>query len=280
MDRSTFWEIIDISRAQADGDLVVQMERLQSQVEQLNPSEIADFGRIFEEYSNSAYTWDLWGAAYIIGGGCSDDAFLDFRGWLISRGQVVYETALKDPDSLAGVVQDDDDCMYEGFQGVAMQAWRNRQDTQEQDYPDHGLIQPMEPAGRPWSEEGNDFKERFPKLWSRFSIPPPRYIRIVATPPGEAPPAIRAGWIGCILPLLPGIDQPQTTGMSRGIISGRPGERSPKYKVSAVNAFAALEQHDAEAARWWRQNLPHLFQPRKLLAFSAASCELLPPRLS
>ena len=276
MDRATFWKIIDQSRHQADGDLDVQVERLQSQLEQLGPTEIVDFGRLFKEYSIRAYTWDLWGAAYIIGGGCSDDAFLDFRGWLISRGQEVYERALRSPDSLAGVVKDDEDCMYEGFQYVAMQAWRNKSGAQELDYPDQGLIQPMEPAGQLWSEEGNDLRDRFPQLWNRFSIPPPRFIRIVASPPGEAPPAIRAGWIGCILPLLPGTDQPQPSGISCGVISGRPAEPGLKYKVSAVDAFAALEQYDVGAVKWWRENAPQLFQSGKLLAFAAAACELLP----
>ncbi len=59
MDRATFWKIIDISRNQANGDLDVQVARLQSQLEQLGPTEIVDFGRLFEEYSVRAYTWDL-----------------------------------------------------------------------------------------------------------------------------------------------------------------------------------------------------------------------------
>jgi hypothetical protein len=53
-----------------------------------------------------------------------------------------------------------------------------------------------------------------------------------------------------------------------------------KYKVSAVDAFAALVQHDAAAAQWWRENAPQLFQTGKLLAFETAACELLPLRES
>ena len=47
-----------------------------------------------------AYTWKLWGAAYMIGGGCSDDGFIDFRYGLIAKGQTVFEAAVRDPDSL------------------------------------------------------------------------------------------------------------------------------------------------------------------------------------
>ena len=32
------------------------------------------------------YRWDMWAAAYLIGGGCSDDGFIDFRAGLIAQG--------------------------------------------------------------------------------------------------------------------------------------------------------------------------------------------------
>jgi len=51
--------------------------------------------------ARQAYRWDLWGAAYIIGGGCSDDGFIDFQYGLIAKGREIYESALANPDSLA-----------------------------------------------------------------------------------------------------------------------------------------------------------------------------------
>jgi Protein of unknown function (DUF4240) len=48
-----------------------------------------------------SYDWGLWGAAYVIDGGCSDDGFDYFRAYLISRGRAVFEAAMADPDSLA-----------------------------------------------------------------------------------------------------------------------------------------------------------------------------------
>ena len=47
-----------------------------------------------------AYRQELWGAAYLINGGCSDDGFVYFLGWLIAQGRDVYQAALPDPDSL------------------------------------------------------------------------------------------------------------------------------------------------------------------------------------
>ena len=49
----------------------------------------------------------LWGAAQLINGSCSDDAFRDFRVWLVGRGRHAYESALKNPDTLADILDGD-----------------------------------------------------------------------------------------------------------------------------------------------------------------------------
>ena len=48
---------------------------------------------------------DLWGAAYLINGGCSDDGFDHFRGWLMTQGREVFARAVAEPDSLAELPQ-------------------------------------------------------------------------------------------------------------------------------------------------------------------------------
>ena len=58
---------------------------------------------------DKAYVATLWDAADIIGCGCSDDGFWDFRGWLIAQGQKVYENALSDPESLLDLIDVDED---------------------------------------------------------------------------------------------------------------------------------------------------------------------------
>jgi hypothetical protein len=262
-------------REQAGGDLDKQLAILRARLEELEAEEIVQFDRIFREYWAKAYTWDLWAAAYIIGGGCSDDGFMDFRGWLVSKGEEVFENALKDPESFVGVVNhDEEDCQYEGFQYVASQAWENKTGKSLHDFPSDGLEQPLEPAGVRWSEQGDDLERRFPKLRKKFS-PRPRKIRIVAAPPGEAPPAVRAAWVGCILPLVPGTDSPQFGSTGRGVLSGRPQDHGPGYGVLALEAISVLEQRDATAAKWWRDHAPRLLQPGKLLVFSSKVCELL-----
>lgn len=48
------------------------------------------------------YRYDLWAAAYLIGGGCSDDSFTDFRAGLIGQGCDWYEQATTSSDSGSG----------------------------------------------------------------------------------------------------------------------------------------------------------------------------------
>jgi hypothetical protein len=169
VDRSQFWKIIDASRRKAKGDLDAQIEALREQLQELSPEEIVKFQEIFHEYRLRAYCWDLWGAAYIIGGGCSDDGFMDFRAWLISKGEKTYEEALKNPESLVKVVKDEEEeCQLEGFQYVASQVWEEKTGKGMDDFPQKKLKYPESPTGEEWSEESDDLKRRFPKLWRKF----------------------------------------------------------------------------------------------------------------
>lgn len=56
-------------------------------MERLTPQEVIELTRAFVELQFAVYNWDLWAVAWLgRGGRCSDDCFMDFRTWLISRG--------------------------------------------------------------------------------------------------------------------------------------------------------------------------------------------------
>jgi len=169
MNDAQFWDLIDSTRRGVANDPDAHIEALTAALAGLPESEIIDFDRIFTELWFKAYTWDLWAAAYIIGGGCSDDGFMDFRGWLISRGRKVYEAALADPQSLLKVVKDEDDeCQIEGYQYAAAQAWSRKMVKEYSEFPyPRTAPSPTEPSGENWTEE--DLPRRFPRLWRRFS---------------------------------------------------------------------------------------------------------------
>ena len=118
MDEAEFWGLVQSSKAASDGSFEGHADALASRLGALPAEKIVAFQRKFDELHGKAHSWDLWGAAYVIGGGCSDDSFTDFRSWLISMGHETYEKALADPESLAAVALGaggEEDTFFEEF---------------------------------------------------------------------------------------------------------------------------------------------------------------------
>lgn len=106
MELDTFWQIVEDARGAAD-PVVAPDEVAHGVVGRLStlaPEQIVDFDLLFQRIRSHAFRWDVWGAAWLINDGCSDDGFLDFLGWLAAQGRKVWETTLADPDSLAAVL--------------------------------------------------------------------------------------------------------------------------------------------------------------------------------
>jgi hypothetical protein len=97
-------------------------------------------------------------------------------------------------------------------------------------------------------------------------------IRIIATPPGEAPESVRRGWVGLELPLVPGQTRPEW-GSARQVLSGRAVGDLSGYAVDGPTAIKLLTSADPEAAAWWRQNAPHVLASGYQLVFPAHVCE-------
>jgi hypothetical protein len=112
-------------------------------------------------------------------------------------------------------------------------------------------------------------------------------IRIIDTPPGEAPFEIRRAWIGIILPVCPGSASPRqlpTAGVLTGprhvfsqLLYGLLGraETVMGYPVEFRVAIELLERHAPQAAEWWRANTPHLLEARRALVFHSHVCQMI-----
>ncbi|MFE4976135.1 DUF4240 domain-containing protein [Kitasatospora sp. NPDC056651] len=105
MDTQQFWNLIEEARAQVpapdNGDAVA---RRAATLLALRPTEeIVAAQQILWNLMAESYKAPLWGAAYMINGGCSDDLFDYFRGWLITQGRATFESVIADPDRLAGL---------------------------------------------------------------------------------------------------------------------------------------------------------------------------------
>ena len=78
MDIGTFWDIIETARASAGPDRPFH-ESLTDHLAALTDQDILEYHERFEKMHDALYRYDLRAAAYLIGGGCSDDSFIDFR---------------------------------------------------------------------------------------------------------------------------------------------------------------------------------------------------------
>ncbi|MER6677437.1 DUF4240 domain-containing protein [Streptomyces sp. NPDC000983] len=101
MEIDTFWDIIEAARAGAAESGEPFDEVLVGQLAARPRQEILEYAARFDTLHDALYRWDVWAAAYLIGGGCSDDSFMDFRAGVIASGRRWYERVAADPDSLA-----------------------------------------------------------------------------------------------------------------------------------------------------------------------------------
>ncbi|MGV9990265.1 DUF4240 domain-containing protein [Streptomyces sp. NPDC003374] len=170
MDETEFWELIDDSRQAAEGDAEEQADLLVERLLDCDPELVLDFARHFESRYNRAYRWDLWGAAWVLLDGASDDAFDFFRCWLIGQGREVFEGALHDPDSLADLLEDFDEEIDGDGEELGYAADEAYEQLTGTVAPDLGLPPaPAEPEGTPVDfEDDRVLARRYPRLWARF----------------------------------------------------------------------------------------------------------------
>lgn len=169
MSDDEFWAIISRINALAakqDGGWDFRRGALMFEMLKLSAAEIMAFNNHLHRRMNAAYGWPIWAAGYIIHGGCSDDAFMDFRSCLIFLGRSIFEAALEEPDSLAAL---DDELLrstdFEGMLYVSAEIFEEQ--TGAELITDDSA--PAEPWGEEWREDDDAaLADLCPKLWSRF----------------------------------------------------------------------------------------------------------------
>lgn len=165
MNDDQFWKIIAVSKTNSSGDYEKQQTELEKELLKLTAIEILEFDNKFRTLRGEVYNWNFWAAAYIINGGCSDDCFSDFRGWLIGQGKTIFESAVENIETLAEL-NETNDGDWEGLSYIPTEAYEKKTGN---DMP-HGIQENFEITGEEWNEEGDDLKNNFPKLWAKFGI--------------------------------------------------------------------------------------------------------------
>ncbi|OCA88096.1 molybdenum metabolism regulator [Bacillus sp. FJAT-27225] len=183
MERHEFWALIEKSKGKEN-----QAEWLTEELAKRNAQEIIDFEFWFQGLLNESYQSNLWAAAYIVMGGCSDDSFDYFRGWLIGQGEEAYNQVMANPEYLADYIEEDNlgeegVPEYEELLSVGLDAYSLKKtgDTEWDDDTYDELQQALDKKGlKPqtdidldWDED--DLEDMYPRLWERFGEEPLGY---------------------------------------------------------------------------------------------------------
>lgn len=124
MTKKEFWHLIDNDKTPysflfTDERLTTSGKRVISPIAEklafLEGFEIAAWFQIFREYYRIADTSLLRLAGHVVSGNLSDHRLIEFRSWLIAGGEGVYHRALKNPETLARVLQRDGYCLSSSF---------------------------------------------------------------------------------------------------------------------------------------------------------------------
>lgn len=183
MKTNLFWELIDKSKEYGDE----QVEWLTESLSKASVEEIVRFEIEFLDKMEQSYTSTLWGAAYVVMGGCSDDGFDYFRGWLIAQGEEVFNQVMNNPEYLAEYLSEEalqEEDVYpelEEILSVASDAYTYLK-TGSLEFDNNmniAFLNELEAKGYTFKEkniefdwEEDDLEERYPVLWDRFGEEP------------------------------------------------------------------------------------------------------------
>ena len=135
---------------------------LQSRLSAMRPERVTQFQRALETVLERGLTWQLNGAACLVGHGNSDNGFLDFRAWLVTRGRETFERVLSDPDQLSEIP----------FDVTPTEEWYLEELLfVTGDLLPHGEISSYRQAdykGEHFKTTRAELKKRYPALWARF----------------------------------------------------------------------------------------------------------------
>jgi hypothetical protein len=162
MKEDEFWKIIEDSQTPLTENYEGQINNLKGILKGFDEGEIVKFNNTFYTISGGANNWDLWGASYVINGGCSDDCFDYFREYLIAKGKSKFYKTLKDPDSCADWIKTEAEENWEGIRYCAYEVYKEKTGKE---IPVNVKFE--ETKGTPF-EEATLYK-KFPKLSIKFS---------------------------------------------------------------------------------------------------------------
>ncbi|MBQ4833354.1 DUF4240 domain-containing protein [Pseudoalteromonas sp. MMG010] len=162
-----FWQLVTATDLTAAPDIV--SENLKAQLANLNDEQLIEFDKLFAIRMRQCFTWELFGAAFVMAG-CNDEyGFSEFRCWLISRGESVFNNALANPDSLAQCP-----CLYylneqpypyiDEYDLIAGFIFEQRNQDELPYFPSGG----EQPSGKRFKDKAKYLKASYPQLFAKY----------------------------------------------------------------------------------------------------------------
>lgn len=181
MTEERFWELLGTSKEKGQS-IDEQIEWLVTYLSRKSIKDIVMFDSIFNQHYYQSYTSDLWAAAYIVMGGCSDDCFDYFRAWMLYLGQETYEEAIKNPETLLPhfkrLEEQEDIPQLEELLYIASSAYEEKTGLDDEAYFKVYDQLVKDDEGEPemefdWEEEDEEgLRKKFPLLWAEYGEKP------------------------------------------------------------------------------------------------------------
>ncbi len=105
LEEDLYWKIVDATTKKRDQEK--QLEALMDSLRRLPVQQVIGFKLRTYQLTNEISNGNMWCAAYLMNGGCSDDGFDYFKYWVISRGKKTYLSAKSSPDNLFDELDDE-----------------------------------------------------------------------------------------------------------------------------------------------------------------------------
>lgn len=167
MNQDEFWGLVTRSDATQSQESIVA--ELKAKLSSLSDDQLMAFDKWYGQQMRRSYTWDVWGAAYIVGGCDSEYAFAEFRNFLLSLGADWYDKIVSSPDLLADLPQwpEKDGSAYPFIDDYDLIAGQIFEDRTERELP-FVPSGKSTPAGKKFNQKPKMLKKTYPKLSSRF----------------------------------------------------------------------------------------------------------------
>lgn len=95
MSLALFWEIIADAQSGSESETIL---RIEDRMTNYTAKAVRDAAKLAQDCLTEACREDVWALAYVLQDGCSDDAFEDFRNWMMLKGQAMFEGIMAGPD--------------------------------------------------------------------------------------------------------------------------------------------------------------------------------------